>query len=84
MADEKTLNPKGKTLTIELAVGAFILAGFACLAYLSIRLARMDMFGSKGYEVVAVFSDCGGLKPGATVSIAGVDVGRVRKITLKN
>ena len=68
----------------ELAVGLFIVAGVICLGYLSIRLAKMEVVGTKGYEVQAVFSNSGGLKVGAGIVIAGVDVGRVRSVTLEN
>jgi phospholipid/cholesterol/gamma-HCH transport system substrate-binding protein len=68
----------------ELAVGLFILAGIACLGYLSIRFGKMEVLGSRGYEVNALFSNSGGLKTGAPVVIAGVDVGRVKSVTLDN
>jgi phospholipid/cholesterol/gamma-HCH transport system substrate-binding protein len=68
----------------ELSVGVFILAGLVCLSYLSIRLGKMEVLGSRGYEVSALFSNSGGLKTGAPVVIAGVDVGRVKSVTLDN
>jgi len=71
-----------KKLQIEFFVGLFLLIGIACLAYLSIKLARKEFFGSEGYEIEAVFSNCGSLKTGATINIAGVEVGRVKSITL--
>ena len=67
---------------LELSVGMFILAGVLCLGYLSIKLARMEVLGKSGYEVYAVFSNVGGLKEGASIMIAGVDVGRVKSITM--
>jgi phospholipid/cholesterol/gamma-HCH transport system substrate-binding protein len=70
--------------TLELIVGLFILAGIICLGYISIRFAKMEMFGSSGYEVAAVFPTISGLKNGAQVEIAGVQIGRVREITLNN
>ncbi|MBU2498786.1 MAG: outer membrane lipid asymmetry maintenance protein MlaD [Proteobacteria bacterium] len=69
---------------IELTVGLFIIAGIICLGYLSIKLGRMEILGNKGYEVYALFSNSGGLKAGSSVMIAGVDVGRVRSITLED
>lgn len=69
---------------LELGVGIFIIVGILCLGYLSIKLARMEVFGTKGYELYAVFSDVGGLKNGASVVIAGVDIGRVRRIRMDN
>jgi len=69
---------------IELAVGVFLLVGIICLGYLSIRLGKMEVFGSKGYDIQAVFINSGGLKNGSDIVIAGVGVGRVKTITLEN
>jgi phospholipid/cholesterol/gamma-HCH transport system substrate-binding protein len=69
---------------LELTVGLFIIAGIICLGYLSIRLGKMEVLGEKGYEVYAVFSNVGGLKVGSSIEIAGVTVGRVRDIALRN
>jgi phospholipid/cholesterol/gamma-HCH transport system substrate-binding protein len=71
-----------KRIDLELSVGIFVLIGIACLGYLSIKLGKMEILGNRGYDVYAVFSDSGGLKTGASIVIAGVDVGRVRAITL--
>jgi len=69
---------------VELAVGFFLLIGIICLGYLSFKLGKMEVVGTKGYDISAVFSNSGGLKVGSGIVIAGVDVGRVRKITLDN
>ena len=71
-----------KRFDLELAVGIFFLIGIACLAYLSIKLGRMEVIGHKGYAVYAKFSNVGGLKKGASVEIGGVEVGRVKDIKL--
>ncbi len=68
--------------TLELIVGLFIFAGIGCLGYISIKFARMEMPGSAGYELTAVFSTISGLKNGALVEIAGVEIGRVKRIGL--
>ena len=73
-----------KKIDLELSVGLFILAGLVCLAFLSIKVAKTEIFGGKGYEIYAMFSDAGGLKEGASVVIAGVRVGHVKKITMKD
>jgi phospholipid/cholesterol/gamma-HCH transport system substrate-binding protein len=69
---------------IELAVGVFLLVGIICLGYLAIRLGKMEVFGSRGYDIQAVFINSGGLKNGSDIVIAGVGVGRVKSITLEN
>lgn len=67
---------------LELAVGIFMIAGMVCLAYLTIKLGQLEVLGGKGYEIQAVFSSSGGLKTGSSVVIAGVEVGRVKKVIL--
>jgi phospholipid/cholesterol/gamma-HCH transport system substrate-binding protein len=66
---------------LELMVGIFVLAGLACLAYLAIHLGKMEVIGS-GYKVHATFDNVSGLKQGAAVEVAGVEVGRVEAIRL--
>ena len=69
---------------VEMLVGIFVLVGLAALAFLSIKLGKLEVIGNTGYNVQAEFSNIGGLKTGATVEIAGVEVGRVTNITLKD
>lgn len=66
----------------ETAVGIFVLIGLLCVAYLTIKLGRMELFSSKGYEISARFDSATGLRPGADVEMAGVPVGRVTAIHL--
>ena len=73
-----------KKFDLELAVGLFIIAGILCLAYLSIRLGKMEIIGEKGYEIYGIFSNIGGLKAGSSVEMAGVNVGQVKSIRLEN
>ncbi len=65
---------------IETIVGIFVLAGILCLAFLSIKLGKMEFFGGEFYRVSADFESVSGLKSGASVEIAGVEVGRVERI----
>ncbi len=67
---------------LEMAVGLFVLIGILCLGYLSIKLGKLELVGGDVYEVDAQFNTASGLKAGSTVEIAGVEVGRVRGITL--
>jgi len=67
---------------LELVVGLFVFIGLVCLGYLSIKLGKLELVGGSVYEVEAQFNSASGLKPGSTVEIAGVEVGRVRGITL--
>lgn len=68
--------------TLDLAVGVFVLLGLVALGWLSVRFGRVDLLGTHRYEVVADFPSVGGLKPGSIVEIAGVEIGRVERVTL--
>ena len=71
-----------KKFDVELCVGLFMILGILCLGYLSIGLGDLEVLGSQGYEVKAVFSNGGGIKSGSSVVIAGVEIGRVKKVSL--
>lgn len=58
------------TFSKEAAVGFFVLVGLVCLAYLTVKLGRMEVFNSEGYTVYASFNSVSGLRPGAEVEIA--------------
>jgi phospholipid/cholesterol/gamma-HCH transport system substrate-binding protein len=73
-----------KKWDVEIMVGLFLIAGFVCLGYLSMKLGKLEILGSKGYDVYGVFSNSGGLKSGSDILIAGVSVGRVKSISLEN
>jgi phospholipid/cholesterol/gamma-HCH transport system substrate-binding protein len=69
-------------MDLEVVVGLFLLVGIFALAYLSVRLGRMQVVGTGGYTLYADFPTVGGLKEGANVEIAGVRIGRVEVISL--
>jgi phospholipid/cholesterol/gamma-HCH transport system substrate-binding protein len=71
-----------KRATLETIVGIFVLIGLLCLAYLSIKLGKMELFGGDSYKVYADFDSVSGLKSGASVEVAGVGVGKVSRIIL--
>ena len=66
----------------ETLVGAFVLLGLVCVAWMTIKLGRMEFFAPKGFELTARFDSASGLRVGADVEIAGVPVGRVAAISL--
>ena len=71
-----------KQLRLEAVVGLFVVLGLGCLAYLSVQLARVQLFGGNMYTLTAVFPTVSGLRNGASVEIAGVNVGHVHSVTL--
>jgi phospholipid/cholesterol/gamma-HCH transport system substrate-binding protein len=66
----------------EMMVGIFMIIGILCLGYLSIKLGKMELVGGDYYSISATFDSVSGLKPGARVEIAGVEVGKVDHIIL--
>jgi phospholipid/cholesterol/gamma-HCH transport system substrate-binding protein len=74
-----------KFRTVELTVGVFMIAGILSLAMLAMQVSGLKHVFSEdtGYKVYAEFTNIGGLKSRAKVSIGGVVVGRVVKITLE-
>lgn len=67
---------------LEMVVGVFMIIGILCLGYVSIKLGKMELLGGNYYTLSAKFDSVSGLKPGARVEIAGVDVGQVDRIVL--
>jgi phospholipid/cholesterol/gamma-HCH transport system substrate-binding protein len=72
-----------KKINLELVVGLFMIAGFLCFVYLSLQLGEFSVFaGDRSYTVSADFDSVSGLKVGAILEIAGVNVGRVAAVAL--
>lgn len=71
-----------KQSSVELGVGVFVLLGIICVGYLTIRLGEIEVLGDKTYMLNARFKSVTGLKAGAQVEIAGVQVGQVDSIAL--
>jgi len=71
-----------KAFIIEVCVGIFALVGILALSYLAVNVARMKIFRINRYHINASFDNISGLKIGAPVEIAGVQIGEVDRIML--
>lgn len=71
-----------KKYTLETTVGLFCLLGLLCVAYLTVKLGKMEILGGDAYRITARFTSVNGLKPGSFVDMAGVQVGQVESIRL--
>jgi len=72
-----------KKINTEMVVGLFMIGGFAAFVYLSLQLGEFSIFSLQdNYTLRAQFDNVAGLKEGAEVEIAGVQVGRVAGIQL--
>ncbi|HKJ22664.1 MAG TPA: outer membrane lipid asymmetry maintenance protein MlaD [Gammaproteobacteria bacterium] len=70
-----------QTRMLETVVGLFICLGVAAIFILTLRVSNMgNLTGGSSYQVTALFQDIGGLKVGAPVTMAGVQIGRVSNI----
>ena len=66
----------------DFGVGAFLLAGIAAVAVLSISVGGATYRGPGGLEIAVTFDQIGGLKSRAPVVVSGVKVGQVASIAL--
>lgn len=71
-----------KKITIQVPVGFFVLVGILSLAYISVKFGNLDIFEGERYSLYATFDKVGGMKPGAAVQIAGIQIGKVKSVQL--
>lgn len=72
-----------QTRTIEIVTGFFIILGFVALYIVATRATNIRAYGeARGYNVTASFTNIGGLKVRAPVTLSGVTIGRVTDIRL--
>ncbi len=69
--------------TLELGVGAFILAGFLALVVLILNVSGLTLAANaEGYRIYARFENIGGLTARSKVTISGVPIGKVTNISI--
>ncbi|MDR0843500.1 MAG: MlaD family protein [Acidobacteriota bacterium] len=66
----------------ELKVGIFIVVVLVLFLALILQQSWGLNWFSKSAQVVTYLTDVGGLKPGAPVWLAGIEIGRVRKVSI--
>ena len=72
-----------KKINFDAIVGLFVVAGFMAFVYMSLQLGEFSVFSmEKTYILQAKFDNVSGLKRGALVELAGVNVGKVSNIAL--
>ena len=70
--------------TTQFIVGIFAILGIVALAILSLSLGKISLFPPPGYTLYASFDNISGLKVGDQVQLAGVQVGKVVNIGIKD
>ncbi len=84
MAETKSeFIPPKRSFTVEFWVGVFALFGAGCFGFLALNIASIRLSNSGYYDIMAEFDSVSGLKLGAPVEIAGVEIGSVSAIDLK-
>ncbi len=69
------------TRSIEIGVGLFVAIGIAALLVLALQVSNLHEYRqTDSYQVSAYFSNIGGLKVRAPVTVSGVRIGRVSEI----
>jgi phospholipid/cholesterol/gamma-HCH transport system substrate-binding protein len=68
---------------LDLGTGSFVLLGFAALFFLTTQTTSrgISLASPPHYDLTAKFDNIGDLKVGAPVSMSGVEMGRVTKIS---
>ncbi len=69
---------------IEIIVGVFVLIGVMSISWLAMELGQVGGLGKSGYELRAVFDDVGGVREGSDIMLAGVSIGQVKSVGLKD
>ncbi|MDQ6976114.1 MAG: outer membrane lipid asymmetry maintenance protein MlaD [Mariprofundaceae bacterium] len=69
---------------VEIIVGLFVCVGIVAIAGLAIKLGQIGGLSTSGYTIDALFSDAGGIRTGGDVMLAGVSIGRVAAVSLKD
>lgn len=68
---------------VSAAVGMFVIIALVALVFLGLRTTDMGGFRAHGtYTVYGLFSDVSGLNKNASVTASGVQIGKVKSITL--
>ncbi|MGD0883643.1 MAG: outer membrane lipid asymmetry maintenance protein MlaD [Thermodesulfovibrionales bacterium] len=71
-----------KKYSLETVVGIFVVIGLLCVAYMTVKLGKVSLFGDNYYSLYARFSSVSGLREGSSIEIDGIEIGRVERLTL--
>jgi phospholipid/cholesterol/gamma-HCH transport system substrate-binding protein len=73
-----------KGIGIEVRVGIFVFIGLVVLGYMALRVNKTKFKTVEGYTLTVFFDSVSGLVKNSPIQIAGIEVGRVKDIVLKD
>ena len=71
-----------KKYSLETGVGIFVVIGVLCVAYMTVKLGKISLFGDDYYSLYARFGSVSGLRVGNPAEINGIEVGRVESMSI--
>jgi phospholipid/cholesterol/gamma-HCH transport system substrate-binding protein len=71
-----------KKYSRETVVGIFVVIGLLCVAYMTVKLGKVSLFGDEYYSLYARFASVSGLRVGNPIEIEGIEVGRVEHLSI--
>jgi phospholipid/cholesterol/gamma-HCH transport system substrate-binding protein len=71
-----------KKYSVETVVGIFVIFGLLCVAYMTVKLGKVSLFGDDYYTLYARFGSVSGLRVGNPVEMGGIEVGRVERLNI--
>lgn len=73
-----------KGISTEVKVGLFVFLGLVVLGYMTLRINKTKFKAVEGYQLTVFFDSVSGLVKNSPIQIAGIEVGRVKDIALKD
>ncbi|MEK7879971.1 MAG: MlaD family protein, partial [candidate division NC10 bacterium] len=74
--------PDGRSHSLQLRIGLFVIFSLGVFLGIIYLLGAQARYFERKYDLVAEFTEVGGLIEGATVRLAGVQIGRVTSVVL--
>ena len=71
-----------KKYSNETIAGIFVLIGLFCVAYMTVKLGNISLFGGDSYILKARFNSVSGLREGNPVDMLGMEIGKVTNFSM--
>jgi phospholipid/cholesterol/gamma-HCH transport system substrate-binding protein len=71
-----------KKYSTETVVGIFVVFGLLCVAYMTVKLGKVSLWGDDYNTFYARFGSVSGLRVGSPIEIYGIEAGRVEGLTI--